>query len=141
MADKFEREIDEILSKIRDFPERPAPRRRTGNGCARWLTGVQRSLAIRLSRISVSQVMLAAMGLMLLSYFLSPAFEGVWVYGLILGLILFFTAFALSFRSGGTGRRSQPYFRGMPRSYYESPQRPTIDRLREWWRAQRRGRR
>ncbi len=111
MADKFEREIDEILSKIHDFPQRPPASRRAGNRLAQRITGLQRSLAVRLSRISVSQVMLTAMGLMVFSYFFKAALGELWVYGLILGLILFFTAFALSLRPGAGAGRSEPYFR------------------------------
>jgi len=139
MADKFEREIDEILSKIRDFPERPAAPRRAGGRLARQITGMQRALAVRLSRISASHVMLTAMALMVISYFFREAFAELWVYGLILGLILFFTAFALSFRSGGA-RRGGPYFRGRPQSYYRGASQPFSDRLKAWWRQQRRRR-
>lgn len=140
MADKFEREIDEILSKIRDFPERPAARHRAKSRVAQRITALQRAFAVRLSRISVSQVMLTAMALMVISYFFREAFAELWVYGLILGLILFFTAFALSFRSGGVRGGSEPYFRGRPRSYYQSGAAPVVDRLKSWWRQQRRRR-
>jgi hypothetical protein len=139
MPDKFEREIDEILKKIDDFPRRPTPLRR-GNAWTRRVSALQRSLAIRAARISVSQVMLTAMGLMVLSYLFRAALPGVWVYGLVLGLILFFTAFGLSLRSGGT-RGSQPYHRGRPRTYYETDTSSLWPRLRAWWRNQRRGRR
>jgi hypothetical protein len=143
MADKFEREIDEILSKIHDFPQRPAAPRRAGNRIAQRIGGVQRSLAVRFSRISVSQVMLTAMGLMVLSYFFKAALAELWVYGLILGLILFFTAFALSLRPGGRSPGgSEPYFRGQPRSYYTRANNSQMyARIRAWWRQQRRPRR
>jgi len=140
MPDKFEREIDEILKKIDDFPaRRPIPLRR-GNGFARRFSAWQRTLAVRVARVSVSQVMLTAIAVMVLSYLFRAAFRSVWQYGLMLGLILFFTAFALSFRSGGLGRGAEPYFRGKPRSYYEPRQgAPAFARLREWWRRQRGG--
>ncbi len=142
MADKFEREIDEILSKIHDFPQRPPASRRVGNRLAQRITGLQRSLTVRLSRISVSQVMLTALGLMVFSYFFKAALGELWVYGLILGLILFFTAFALSLRSGGGAGRSEPYFRGQPRSFYTAGNTAALmDRIKAWWRQQRRGHR
>ncbi|GEM_PF-1390283 len=140
MPDKFEREIDEILRKIDDFPRGPIPLRRRG-GLARRIAAWQRSLAVRASHISVGQVMLAAMVLMICSYLFRSAFRGVWQYGLLLGLILFFTAFVLSLRSGSGARGGEPYFRGRPRSYYEQPGSGSIDRLRAWWRQRRGGRR
>ncbi len=141
MADKFEREIDEILSKIHDFPQRPPASRRAGSRVAKRITGLQRNLAVRLSRISASQVMLTAVGLMVFCYFFKPLGEFS-IYGLILGLILFFTASALSLRSGGRSGRSEPYFRGKPRSYYTAGSGAALmDRIRSWWQQQRRGRR
>src|SRR5207245_1321272 len=111
------------LKKVDDFPRRPVPLRRGGT-VARRFTAAQRKFAVRLSRISVGQVMLTAMGLMVFSYLFRSAFPSVWEYGLVLGLILFFTAFALSLRAGGSSRRPEPYFRGRPRSYYEGGQSP-----------------
>ncbi|HZU75477.1 MAG TPA: hypothetical protein VFA70_01860 [Dehalococcoidia bacterium] len=134
MPDRFEREIDEILRKIDDFPQGAARRRRSGNSLGHKIGGLQRSLAVRLSHISVAQVMLTSLGLMLISYLLKALWGELWVYGLTLGLILFFTAFALSFRNSSGGRSSQPYYRGRPRSYYESNGPTLPERLREWWR-------
>jgi hypothetical protein len=134
MPDRFEREIDEILRKIDDFPQGSARRRRSGNSLGHRVGGLQRSLAVRLSHISVGQVMLTSLGLMLVSYLLKALWGELWVYGLTLGLILFFTAFALSFRNGSGGRSSQTYFRGRPRSFYESTGPTLSDRVREWWR-------
>jgi len=141
MPDKFEREIDEILRKIDDFPRGPTPLRRR-RGFARRFAAWQRGLAVRASHISVGQVMLAAMVLMVVSYLFRSAFHSVWQYGLLLGLILFFTAFVLSLRSGGAARGGEPYFRGRPRSYYRDHGSASfsLERLKSWWR-QRRGRR
>jgi hypothetical protein len=141
MTDRYEREIDEILSKIEDFPKHAAHRRRVTNRLLRRAGAAQRGFAVRLAHLSVSQIMLTAIALIVLSYFLRSALGGIWVYGLLLGLILFFTAFVLSFRSGGASGRSEPYFRGRPRSYYESSQPDVLERLRSWWSRQRRGRR
>jgi len=141
MADKFEREIDEILKKIDDFPRHAAHTRRPANRLARRVSGLQRSFAVRLSHVSVSQLMLTAMGVMVFSYLFRAAFGELWVYGMILGLILFFTAFALSFRSGGISGHSEPTFRGRPRSYYQRDAMPLLIRFRAWWLKQRRGRR
>jgi hypothetical protein len=142
MADKYEREIDEILSRIDDFPRHAARRKRLSNRVLRRAGTAQRGFAVRLARISVSQVMLTAMGLIVVSYFLRSVLHGLWVYAMVLGLILFFTAFVLSFRNSDRGPgRGQPYYRGQPRSYYESREPSVVDRLRTWWSARGRGRR
>lgn len=137
--DRYEREIDEILKKIDDLPGRrsPPPRRIPGR-FSRRVAAAQRGFALRLARISVSQVMLVSLGLMLLSYFFKRALGGAWVYGLLLGLILFFTAFVLSFRNGSSVAGGEPYYRGRPRSYYRSDQSALFMRLRDWWHRQRR---
>jgi hypothetical protein len=141
MPDKFEREIDEILSKIEGFPQQPSARKRASMRLAQRFAAAQRGLAVRLSHVSVGQVVLASMLIIVFSYLFRGAFPPhVWVYGLILGLILFFTSFALSYRSN-LGGRSEPYFRGQPRSYYRQDASPIIERLRAWWQQRRRGRR
>jgi len=141
MSDRFEREIDEILSKIDDFPKHAAQRRRRSGRMGRQIGEAQRNFALRLARITVTQIMVTAFAVMAISYFLlRGAFPEVWVYGLILGLILFFTAFALSFRGGTPAGRSEPYFRGRPRSYYRSETPAFWSKLSEWWRRQRRRR-
>jgi len=135
MPDRFEREIDEILSKIEGFPEDSARRRRAHNSLGHRIGDLQRSLMARIVHLSVNQLMLTAFVLMLVSYlFVRNMFGHVWVYGLTLGLLLFFATFALSFRGGGPGRSSEPYFRGRPRSYYDSRGPTWPARLREWWR-------
>src|SRR5436305_5954433 len=105
MPDKFEREINEILSKIDDFPTHAARRRRPANKVGRRVGALQRSFTVRLARITVTQIMVTSFIVMAVSYFLlRDAFPEVWVYGLILGLILFFAAFALSFRGSSVSR-------------------------------------
>jgi len=135
MADRFEREIEDILRKIDDFPSGRRPRRTPGR-LQRRIAAWQRALAIRLSRITTGQLMIASLIVMLVSYFFRAAIGSHWVYGLIFGLILFFTTFALSFRNGVSG--PEPYYRGRPRSYYRAEQPPLFTRVRDWWRRQHR---
>jgi hypothetical protein len=140
MPDRFEREIDEILSKIDDFPKHAARRRRRSSALGRRIGETQRAFAVRLSHITVTQVMLTAFAVMAFSFFLlKGAFPEIWVYGLILGLVLFFTAFALSFRGGPVSGGSEPYFRGRPRSYYQNGGGQSWSRFKAWWKQ--RGRR
>jgi hypothetical protein len=133
MPDRFEREIDEILKKIDDFPQGSALRRRQHSRKQRQAGsgGLQRAVTL-LARVSGQQIMLISLGLIVFSYLFRFALEGLWVYGLMLGLILFFTAFALGLKSN-SGRSSEPYFRGRPRSAYQ-PSGPALsERLRRWW--------
>lgn len=136
MPDRIEREIDEILRKIDDFPSRRQPPRRIPGRFSRRVAALQKGMASRLARISVGQILVLSLALMLFSFFFRVALGGSWVYVLALGLILFFTTFVLSFRNGaGTG--GEPYFRGRSRSYY-TDERPVFTRLRDWWGRQRR---
>jgi hypothetical protein len=140
MPDKFEREIEDILNKLDRFP-RQRPTDRARSAVTRRISAFQRRVAARVSRISVSQIMLTGIVLILVGYFLRSVLLGLWYYLIILGLILFFSAFVLSFAGAGRGGGGrQVYWRGRPaQSYYSGG--PTIAaRLREWWRR-RQGRR
>ncbi|MGI8552356.1 MAG: hypothetical protein ACR2PL_16450 [Dehalococcoidia bacterium] len=138
MPDKFEREIDEILSKLDKFPKR-GPGQRVRGRLGQRATGAQRGFALRLARLSVSQIMLGGIGLILFAYFFRSVMPGIWYYLVIFGLILFFTSFALSFFGGGrpTGG-NRTYWRGKPvQSYYDGGPALAI-RLRDWWRRRQR---
>lgn len=135
MPDKFEREIDEILSKLDHFPKQ-GPLQRMQVRVERRATSFQRALALRLARLSVSQIMLTGIGLVLFAYFFRSIMPAIWYYLVIFGIILFFTAFVLSSFGFGArgGRGRQIYWRGQPaQSYYQSG--PSLmSRLRDWWR-------
>lgn len=136
MPDKFEREIDEILSKLDKFPKQ-SPLQRVQNRLGRRVSGMQRALALRLARLSVSQIMLAGIGLILFAYFFRSALPGIWYYVVVFGLILFFTSFVLSFfgfSGGGSGHGRQVYWRGQPAQSYYSAGPTVFTRLRDWWR-------
>ena len=136
MADKFEREIDEILSKLEKFPKQ-SPLQRAQNRLGRRASGMHRAFALRLARLSVSQIMLTGIGLILFAYFFRSVLPGIWYYLVILGLILFFTSFVLSFfgfSSGRSGRGRQVYWRGQPAQNYYSSEPAVFIRLRDWWR-------
>jgi hypothetical protein len=138
--DRFEREIEDILNKLDHFPKQ-GPGDRLHRAVSGRLSGWQRAMALRVGRLSVSQIMLTGIVLILIGYFFRVALPGVWYYLVIFGLILFFTSFLLSFLGAGRGAGGrQVYWRGRPaQSYYSSG--PTLgERLRDWWRR-RQGRR
>jgi len=85
--------------------------------------------------------MLSGIALILVGYFFRVGLPGIWYYLVILGLILFFTAFAISFLSGRrpAGPRNI-YWRGRPASSYYAGGPSFASRLREWW-HRRQGRR
>ena len=138
--DRLEREIEEILGKIEDFPsasERRARARKKATG--RFGTAIanqQRAVLARLSRIDMSQVMLLSFVLILGSLFLGRLLSPLvtqWV--LYTGIALFMASFAMLVfgrkTSGGPGPTgSGPYWRGRQIDY----RAPSMaDRARRWW--------
>ena len=131
--DRLEREINEILDKIEQFPtpERRRQRelrrqwRRFGEAAA----SRQRAVAREISRISLSQVVLAGFLLILGSFFFRGLGIGQWV--LFAGLALLIASGALLLFGGGRGRSTPPsqQWRGRTISYdSDSP----VARIRRW---------
>lgn len=147
-SDRLEREIEEILGKIENFPgpnSRRARKLRTqpvADAVARRVRAVVRDL----SRISVSQVMLFSFLLILGSFFFRGA-GVVTAWALYGGVILFVVSFAIMM-FGNRGRLSRSHqktvWRGRNVSY-GTYARPTIRgrvgqptptlliRIRRWW--------
>jgi hypothetical protein len=106
MADRIEREIEEILKKIEKFPEggrasRP-PRKIVppGGGAA------QR----RLARISLRKIMMWALFAVIVAFLLRGIPGAYWL--LIGALIVFVTAFILSTRGGPVSQAPEKRWRG-----------------------------
>lgn len=140
MPDKFEREIEDLLNRLDKFPSQ-GPAYRVRRAVAHRVLSLQRRIALRLARLSVSQIMLAGIALIFIGYFFRAGLPGIWYYLVILGLILFFTSFVISLLGGG--RRSgsgRIYWRGRPAASYYSDGPSLAARLRSWWRR-RQGRR
>lgn len=135
--DRIEREIDEILRKIDQFPG-PAQRRqrslqrrtrRVGDAVAQRVRGGVRWL----SRFSISQVMLLSFLLILGSFFFRRVSPMLMEWVLIAGVVLFVSSFALMLfggSRGGPGGSGSSYWRGRPISY---DQRGRPSRLRRWF--------
>lgn len=147
--DRLEREIEEILGKIENFPgpearraRKPLPRP-VGDAVARR----RRAVARQISRVSVSQVMLFAFLLILGSFFFREV-GVVAAWALYAGVILFVVSFAIMM-FGNRGRLSssqETVWRGRNVSYGTTyrpatrgrvagrPAAPTLlVRLRRWW--------
>jgi hypothetical protein len=109
MADRIEREIEEILKKIENFPERSKgarpPRRPAASGggtLQRWL-----------ARISLRKVMMWALFSVLVAFVMRGVPGAYWL--LVGALVVFVTAFILSTRGGPTGSQApEKRWRGQP---------------------------
>jgi hypothetical protein len=141
--DRLEREINEILEKIDQFPPPAEPPRRVtpkrlGGARSAFSSGTH-GVTRELARVSLSQLMLLAFVLMLASLFLRSV-PFAWPWLLYAGLVLFVTSFVLMAVSGGRGASSggggqQQYWRGRPVSYDSDS---LSRRMRRWWGRQRR---
>jgi hypothetical protein len=141
MSDRLEREIEEILGKIDQFPAPETRRARARKRAIRRLGSAiadrQRAFMRELSRVSISQVMLASFLMILGSFFFrrfSPLFMQ-WV--LYAGIVLFISSFAiLMFSRGSAGSSTQTRWRGREITY--QPAGPSLgQRLRHWLRSRR----
>lgn len=110
MSEKFEREIEELLSRLGEWVPRDTPSQRFQRILRRqlfhWQDGWQRALTnLRSWRAPLDQLMLGGLVLVVLSYLLRFVIPMAARYIGVLGVILFFTAFALSFSLGRQHRR------------------------------------
>jgi hypothetical protein len=132
MPDELEREIEEILNRIDEFPKESAfgrLRRRWGKRFRGW----RRRLTPRLPHISLGHVMAASVLLIILAYaFRSTAFGR---YAFAVGLVLLFSAIAVSFF---TARRPKQETRW--RGQVVDLSGPSLaDKVRGWLSGRRRG--
>ena len=131
--DRLEREINEILDKIEQFP---TPEKRRNRAVKRQLRRFgeavslrQRAFARELSRISLSQLILLSFLLILGSFFFRGFGIGQWV--LFAGVALLIASVALALFGGG--RRGAPpaqQWRGRTISYQPDG---LAKRLRRWF--------
>ncbi len=132
--DRLEREIEEILGKIEEFPSasdrRARQRRRAVGRVGEAMAARQRSVLAWVSSIDMSQVMLLSFLLILGSFFFrrfSPLLTE-WV--LYAGVVLFISAFAMiMFGRRGGGASRPAYWRGKPIQYRQ----PSMGELARRW--------
>ena len=142
-SNRLEREIEEILGKIEQFPDAKTRRRRSTNRAlqqfAAGISDRMHGLARQLSRFSISQVMLLSFLLILGSLFFRRAAPGLMAWVLYAGIALFVASFAISVFGGGrSSAGGPPKWRGRTIKYQNRPYQsgPSItDRLRFWWNA------
>jgi hypothetical protein len=131
MADRIEREIEEILKKIDNFvPERARrPARKVGQPFA----AAQGWIAHSLARISLRQVMMWSLILVVVTFFLRGIPGSSWI--MIASLIVFGTAFLLSRLGGTAAPRTNKRWRGQPMDL-SGPGWP--DRIKAWVKGRKR---
>jgi hypothetical protein len=127
MADRFEREIDEILRKIDDFI--PEGRRRQQRKVSRPMSGAHAWLGRTLSSISLGHVMLWSLLAFLAAFFLRAIPGAGWL--MIGALVVFVTALVLQVMTPGSTRSApEKRWRGQPIDYSTGPSLP--DRIKAW---------
>jgi hypothetical protein len=132
MADRIEREIEEILRKIDNFvPERA---RRSGRRVGHPFAAAQGWIAHTLARISLRHVMMWSLLTVVATFFLRGIPGSSWI--MIAALIVFGTAFLLS-RLGGPQQvaRGEKRWRGQPMDL-NGPRWP--DRIKAWIKGRKR---
>jgi hypothetical protein len=137
MADRIEREIEEILRKLDNVSPGAKKTPRIRKSGARPLGALQSWLAHSLARISLNQVMMWSLIAFIASFFLMRVVPGAsWV--MIGSLILFGTAFQLS-RSRGSSPKpaTEKRWRGQAMDLSD----PSFaDRLKAWLKGKKRRR-
>jgi hypothetical protein len=141
-SDRLQREIDEILSNIEQFPDaaqrkRRAQRRAFDDALTR-ASARQREWVRSLGRVSLSQLMLLSFLMILGAFFFRGIVPIAWPWVMYAGVILFIVSFGLMTLGGGRnpiGPTPRQYWRGREVEY-----RPLTfsQRLRRWWVTRRR---
>jgi hypothetical protein len=128
--DDIEREIKDILERLDHFVPEERATSRFGKRTSRWASDVYRGVASRLASISLSQVMLAALAMVVFAWlfrFVNPAVAR-WV--IIAGVILLVVSFVASLRASRTAGNEKRW-----RGQVIDLSGPSFaDRLRSWFR-------
>jgi hypothetical protein len=128
--DDIEREIKDILEKLDNFVPEESVASRFGKRTASWASDLQRAVVSRIAGISLSQVMLAALALIVLAWLFRYVNPGVARWAIIAGVILLVVSFVASLRSSRAASNEKRW-RGRVIDLSE----PSLaDRLRAWLR-------
>ena len=143
MTDRLEREIEEILDKIEQFPSPESRRARARKQAVRRIGSSiaerQRAFASKLGRVQMSQVMLVSFLLILGAMFFGRYSPLLMRWVMYAGIILFVTSFTILMftrRSSPSGPASPERWRG--RQVRQAQQGANaVERIRMWWRQRR----
>ncbi len=135
--DRLEREINEILSNIEQFPDAAQRRKRTRqrafNDLLIQVSARQREFMRAIGGQSLSQLMLLSFLIILGSFFFRTLVPIAWPWLMYAGVVLFLATFTLMVFGGGRNSMA-----GVPRQYWRGREvefrSPTLSqRLRRWW--------
>jgi hypothetical protein len=129
MADKIEREIEEILTHIEKLPRRPRPSRLRQANKRFWRRLTDLAAALPRPRMSAGQLMLLGGGLLIAGYIFEVGSSGINRWLIVGGLFVLLLGFVLSWRRGTRARMPERRWRGQPMELDED----RGDRLRSWW--------
>lgn len=129
---KFERELDELLASIGEWTPRESRSQRFRRRFRGWLSHWQEAVArMRWIGIPTDQMMLGGILLIVFAYFLRLALPVAAAYVGLLGILVFFVAFALAIRGGR--RRRDARWRGRFLDPYRRGGLGLLARLLLWW--------
>jgi hypothetical protein len=130
MSSKLERDIEEVLAKVEQFPSK----RPLGNRVRRRIAGLFSSAGRLLAgipkpRISVGQVLLLGIAVIVVAYVFGDAIGSPSLVRLLIGggIVLFIGGFIFSLRRQSAARAPEKRWRGQPMELDESGPGP-------WWR-------
>lgn len=131
MADKYEKEIEELLAGLGDLSPRESRSGRLTRSLRRWQYSWQNFvLSVSKKRLRPDQLMLTGILLVVATYFLRFGLPMVAKYTAILGILLFFAGFVLALKGGNYHGPSDRRWRGRLVSYEEDG----LKRIKEWLR-------
>jgi hypothetical protein len=115
-SDRIQREVEELLTRLEQFPPKKPLGRRIGDALTAPFRAVGRAFSgIRLPRINAGHILLAAITLIVIAWVAGDA-SGLWTWVIVLGVFGFILAFVLSLR-----RQSRPptqkYWRDRPMDF------------------------
>ncbi len=114
MSSKLERDIEEVLAQIDQFPPKRSRWSRIRRRVANAIGGVGETIAsIPWPRISVGHVLLIAIAVIVVAYygFRNSNIGGIVIFG---GILAFIAAFIFSLRRQSASRTPQRRWRGQP---------------------------
>ncbi len=130
MADRIQREIEEILSRIERMPpKRPRPSRLRQAIRSLWHRLGGAVLALPRPRIAPGPLLLLGGGLLVAGYIFEVGSSDVNRWLIIAGLVLLLLTFLLSWRRGTRARVAEKRWRGQPLELDQG----RGERLRSWW--------
>ena len=117
MSSKLERDIEEVLAQIDQFPPKRSRWSRIRRRVANAVGGAGEALSsIPRPRISVGQILLIAIAVIVIAYIFgdsigSPSLVRILIIG---GILAFIAAFILSLRRQSSSRMPEKRWRGQP---------------------------